>query len=325
MNKITLEEKQYRLNELIRMVQSINQKGVASDPAVYFDRLRNHCTALARIVHLGQVDLANNPYIYHPANVACGAATALTYCGAVLHDVVENGGDLGVTIDFLRDKMNLPPVLVEIVDALSRRSGESYRQYLVRVLGNYIAAKIKLVDMVENADITRYDCPTKEKHIRCCKYLDKAMTLKSNPAFQAEIPFDYVNDIVAMSKIREMTYAHETLTVDADGTVGILLYFKYNWQGDYKHLLTFVTRVNSDSDSVIVETTTEPLFYNKTDRSISTQRQTTLKFKSIHAAEEYLKQVMDRINCETITKKIMLPNSDMFKKQLKLASVTNPN
>jgi (p)ppGpp synthase/HD superfamily hydrolase len=70
---------------------------------------------------------------------------------AFLHDVVE---DTAATLDDLR-ALNFPERVVEAVDALTRREGETPDDYYVRVRANRDALAVKLMDVRDNADPRR--------------------------------------------------------------------------------------------------------------------------------------------------------------------------
>ena len=65
---------------------------------------------------------------------------------AVLHDVLE---DTAVTAEELREA-NLSSEVVDAVTALTRRSGQTYEQYIEQVAGNAIARSVKLADLADN-------------------------------------------------------------------------------------------------------------------------------------------------------------------------------
>ena len=109
---------------------------------------------IAEAAHEGQVDMAGAPYIEHPAFVAArvrdlgGDNTAIA--AAWLHDVVE---DTPFTLDAL--SAVLPDDVVRTVDALTRRSGESYLDYVSRAGANDKARLVKTCDLAHNMDVSR--------------------------------------------------------------------------------------------------------------------------------------------------------------------------
>ena len=109
---------------------------------------------IAEAAHEGHVDMAGAPYIEHPAFVAArvrdlgGDTTAIA--AAWLHDVVE---DTPFTLDAL--SAVLPDDVVRTVDALTRRSGESYMDYVSRAGANDRARLVEACDLAHNMDTSR--------------------------------------------------------------------------------------------------------------------------------------------------------------------------
>lgn len=109
--------------------------------------------AHASALHAGQVDKGGKPYILHVLRVM----QAVEHFGqdhmiaAVLHDVVE---DTTESLDDLR-LMGASEAVVAAVDALSRRDGEVYREFIWRVSCDPIATVVKLADLEDNMNIGR--------------------------------------------------------------------------------------------------------------------------------------------------------------------------
>lgn len=102
---------------------------------------------LATNAHRGQTDKAGQPYIFHPLRVMLAVPPyEWLQAEAVLHDVVE---DTDVTLEQLRD-WGFPERVVQGVDALSRRPGESYDDLIARVKGNLDAVLVKPEDILDN-------------------------------------------------------------------------------------------------------------------------------------------------------------------------------
>jgi (p)ppGpp synthase/HD superfamily hydrolase len=70
---------------------------------------------------------------------------------AVLHDTVE---DSEITLDDLR-REGFPGGIVEGVDCLTRREGETYERYMERVATNPLAVTVKIADLEDNMDLRR--------------------------------------------------------------------------------------------------------------------------------------------------------------------------
>jgi (p)ppGpp synthase/HD superfamily hydrolase len=106
---------------------------------------------LALDKHHGQVDKGGAPYILHPLRIMFGMQTKTERIVAVLHDVVE---DSDVTLDDLR-RMGFSEAVVEALDHLTRRDGESYEQFIQRIKPHQLAVRVKLGDLRDNMDIRR--------------------------------------------------------------------------------------------------------------------------------------------------------------------------
>ena len=110
---------------------------------------------IARKAHEGQVDKAGAPYIGHPLRVM-DRVPEEAKIAAVLHDVVE---DSSVTLSDLRAE-GFPESVVEAVEALTKRPGETYELFILRAASNDIARTVKLADLHDNCqDICRQERP----------------------------------------------------------------------------------------------------------------------------------------------------------------------
>lgn len=108
---------------------------------------------LAIRAHAGQADKAGQPYILHCLRVMLllgHAAPEEQRVVAVLHDVIED-----THLDLETLAMRFGPAVAAAVDALSRRTGESYARYLDRVRENSLAAAVKMADLRDNLDESR--------------------------------------------------------------------------------------------------------------------------------------------------------------------------
>jgi len=122
--------------------------------------------SLASQVHEGQLDKADAPYILHPLRVMLRMETLEARRVAVLHDVVE---DSGISLDVLRRK-GLPEVEVLAVAALTKGKGEDYDAAIERAGKNPLARKVKLADLADNMDRTRFKVITPGDERRFEKY-----------------------------------------------------------------------------------------------------------------------------------------------------------
>lgn len=107
---------------------------------------------IAFAIHHGQRDLGGKPYIWHCLCVALRSS----YLGdnakaaGILHDVIEDSGGR-VTLQALTDQ-GFPPLVVHTVDLLTRKSHETYTEYIERIAAanNDIPIYIKIADLREN-------------------------------------------------------------------------------------------------------------------------------------------------------------------------------
>ena len=101
--------------------------------------------------HKGQADKAGNLYILHPLRVAAAGNTLDQVVLGLLHDVVE---DTAYTLEDIAEQ-GFPADLVQALDAISKRSGESREDYLYRVAQNDLATAVKYHDFDNNSDPER--------------------------------------------------------------------------------------------------------------------------------------------------------------------------
>lgn len=108
--------------------------------------------------HKGQKDKAGKDYINHPMTVAAMVNEDNEKIVAYLHDVVE---DTNVTLADLKE-VGFDNDVIEAIDAITKRDGENYDDYIYRVSNNKIAKQVKIADMTHNSDISRFDNPSQK-------------------------------------------------------------------------------------------------------------------------------------------------------------------
>lgn len=121
---------------------------------------------IATIAHKGQLDKGGSPYILHPLRLMFAMHNETEKICAVLHDVIE---DTEITLDYLRNEGFSEEVL-SALDALTRRSNETYDEFIRRIIKNKIASNIKLADLSDNMDLSRISNPTQKDYDRIEKY-----------------------------------------------------------------------------------------------------------------------------------------------------------
>ncbi len=119
--------------------------------------------------HYGQVDKAGQPYILHVFRVMLSFTAEAERTVALLHNVVK---DCGVTLDYLQ-KMRYPAEVIEAVDCVTKRPKEAddYDAFIRRVAaGPILARRVKIADLKDNADLSRFSSPSDDDRTRSAKY-----------------------------------------------------------------------------------------------------------------------------------------------------------
>ena len=120
---------------------------------------------LAREAHKGAKDKAGAPYINHPERVAGRLKKPEEKVVGWLHDTVE---DTDVTL--ARIEAEFGPETAAAVDAVSHRKGEAWADYLVRVKANPVAKAVKISDLIDNSNLSRFETVTAKEVKRQAKY-----------------------------------------------------------------------------------------------------------------------------------------------------------
>ena len=134
-------------------------------------QMLNAAISLAIALHAPQKDKAGLPYILHPLTVMLDMETNLERTVAVLHDTVE---DTGYSLESCRDMFGNE--VADAIDAISRRPGEQYFDYIKRCKLNPLATKVKLADLKHNSSPARINVlPEKDRDV--VKRYEKAVRL----------------------------------------------------------------------------------------------------------------------------------------------------
>lgn len=130
--------------------------------------------AIAVQAHSGAVDKGGHPYILHPLRVMLSVTTEEERIAAVLHDVVE---DSDWTLEQLR-REGFSEVVLQALDALTRRKDEEYMDFVRRAGANSVARRVKLADLADNMDVSRLPEPTEKDRARIEKYQEAVALLR---------------------------------------------------------------------------------------------------------------------------------------------------
>lgn len=129
-------------------------------------QLINAAIIIATTAHCDQKDKGGSPYILHPLRVMQKMETPQEQIVALLHDVVE---DSDLELNFLLEK-GFGEEIVHAVEAITKRAGENYGDYIERVIANPLALKVKIADLKDNLKIERIPHPTEKDFERMRKY-----------------------------------------------------------------------------------------------------------------------------------------------------------
>lgn len=139
--------------------------------------LINKAIEIASKAHDGQLDKAQNPYIFHPLRVMLYTQGGeKEQCVAVLHDVLE---DTNLTAEYLLNE-GFGEDIVTALKLLTRTPEDDYMEYIHRLKNNPIARAVKLADLRDNMDMTRIPNPTEKDFIRLEKYKKAKAILEEN-------------------------------------------------------------------------------------------------------------------------------------------------
>lgn len=122
--------------------------------------------AIAEQQHAGQVDKAGRPYIEHPLRVMKAMSNDAERIVAILHDVIE---DTDLTLNDLAAE-GFPDYILEALDSVTRRDGETYDDFVARAAKNPIGRRVKYADLQDNANLARIATPTAADLARAEKY-----------------------------------------------------------------------------------------------------------------------------------------------------------
>lgn len=126
--------------------------------------------------HAGQKDRGGKPYILHPLAVMSSLKLELgdddeeLLVIALGHDLLE---DTDITTDELK-AMGMSDRVVDGIAALTKVPGQSYEDYVQRVLSSEDAMKVKLHDLFHNIDTRRLKKVTDKDMERVKKYREFA-------------------------------------------------------------------------------------------------------------------------------------------------------
>ena len=122
---------------------------------------------LATKYHKGQKRIKSNlDYITHPLTVADKFKNKDYKIVAIFHDIIE---DTKMTLKKL-EKLGFNKNLITAIDLLTKKKGQDYLNYLIKLKKNKIARKIKIEDIKHNLSDSK-NGNRKDKYLLALKYL----------------------------------------------------------------------------------------------------------------------------------------------------------
>ena len=131
---------------------------------------------IAYKVHKNQLRKDGSNYLDHIKNVAANFNMGSNrHIVSLLHDVVE---DSDMTIEDLKNE-GFSEEICAAVDSITRRESEKYFDYIDRVKINSIARDVKIADLKDNIDLSKFKTISNDDISRTKRYL-KAMQIIKN-------------------------------------------------------------------------------------------------------------------------------------------------
>ena len=119
--------------------------------------------------HADQIDKNGRVYYEHPIRIATFAESDEEKIVALLHDIIE---DTPLTAIDLENN-GISKECIEAILLLTKLNGESYGEYIrkIKLSGNKLAIKIKILDLKDNSNLTRISLLTEKDLVRTEKYI----------------------------------------------------------------------------------------------------------------------------------------------------------
>lgn len=141
------------------------------------EELLNKAIRIAEKAHRGQTDKFGTPYIAHIIRVMNYGKTYDEKIVGVLHDVIEDCPK--ITYEYLLQE-GFPNEIVFAIECLTKNPpDQDYTEFIKQTEKSTLAVAVKLNDLRDNMDLTRFTKPLTEKDAkRLNKYLTAYLYLK---------------------------------------------------------------------------------------------------------------------------------------------------
>jgi (p)ppGpp synthase/HD superfamily hydrolase len=131
---------------------------------------------IAVFAHKGQKDKTGKDYILHPLRVMISGKTEVEKICGVLHDVVE---DSEWTFEALENEEFSDEVIAILRCVTKKSEDEDYDKFIDRITRNPIATQVKINDLLDNMDVTRFEELNEWDLKRLNKYLKAYWKLRN--------------------------------------------------------------------------------------------------------------------------------------------------
>ena len=141
---------------------------------MYYSELVKKAMNIAFKAHIKDEDKSGYPYFAHPFTLAVQFDDEASVCVALLHDVIEDHGNIYSFEDLEKEGFNK-----EIIDALRLLTHDpkvDYLEYVAAIKGNETAKRVKLADLRHNTDLRRsggVKPPKYELYLKAIALLEK--------------------------------------------------------------------------------------------------------------------------------------------------------
>ncbi|MBW8360686.1 MAG: phosphohydrolase [Kaistella sp.] len=141
------------------------------------EELLNKAIKIASKAHKGQTDKFGAPYIGHIMRVMNSGNTYDEKMVGVLHDAVEDCPE--ITYEYLLEE-GFPNDIVFAIECLTKDPpDQDYTEFIKQTERSALAVAVKINDLHDNMDLTRFTKPLTEKDMRRLnKYLSAYLYLK---------------------------------------------------------------------------------------------------------------------------------------------------
>ena len=115
---------------------------------MYYSQLVKTACSILFQAHRDDLDKGGYPYVFHPFYLATQMDDEASTCVALLHDVIEDHGDMYSFADL--ERAGFPAPVLDALRLLTHAEGVPYMDYVQALAKNPIARKVKCADLRHN-------------------------------------------------------------------------------------------------------------------------------------------------------------------------------